>query len=285
VAEAFPRRTLIALAFAPAWANRASAGFCPPQGDCLFPPARSSLPAWERFVARAARTFPRSDLEIWNEPNMSYFWQPAVDPEGYARLAKAAWRAVRRERAAGRSRARVAVGALAEALDSDTSRTQWGFLDQLFGQGLRGHYDAISWHAYPYQHDGSVEDLSGGVFAEAWQEMRDVVKRHDPNARFWITETGVTTTGPDAVSPGEQGQELGAITRKLLDMHDVDAVYVHTLFDPAVQPEGDRERGFGVIEAPSPGRRRVKPAFCALARVGGGSDGAVGRGRGCSGGR
>jgi hypothetical protein len=267
-AGAFPRRPLIVLAFAPAWANPDSASFCPADSDCLFPPATSELPEWASFVRRAASAFPRADFEIWNEPNLRGFWQPGVDPEAYLELVRVAWRAIQGERSAGRSGARVVVGALAQVPNAgEDSQTPWDFLERLFDHGLRGNYDALSWHAYPYQSEGGVESLSGGsAFARDWEEMREVVDRHDPAARFWITETGVTTSGTAGVSEAEQADRLAAVTRKLLDMADVAAVYVHTLFDRAVYPPGDRERGFGVIRAPGPGRRAGKPAYGALAR-------------------
>jgi len=276
VAAAFPRRSLVVLAFAPRWANPKADTFCAEDGDCLFPPARSELPAWEAYVRKAARAFPHSDLEIWNEPNIAAFWRPAVDPTAYMELVASAARVVREERAAERSAARLVAGALAQAPDSGTeSRTPWGFLEDLYDAGLAGTYEALSWHTYPYEEDeGSLS--RGSRFARDWQHVREVVRRHDPGARFWVTETGVTTTG-GGLCGGEATQaasadQLAALTRRLLRMPDVDALYVHTLFEPASYPPDDRERGFGVIEAPAPGSRRLKPGFCAVARVAGADD-------------
>jgi hypothetical protein len=274
VAVAFPRRTLVVLAFAPTWANPEADAFCDEgAADCLFPPARSELPAWEAYVRKAARAFPRSDLEIWNEPNLAAFWQPSVDPRAYMQLVASAAGVVREERAAGRSDARLVVGALAQAPDSGTeSRTPWGFLEDLYDAGLAGNYDALSWHTYPYEEDeGSLS--RGSRFAGDWEHVREVVRRHDPGARFWVTETGVTTTG-GGLCGGEATQaasadQLAALTRRLLRMPEVDALYVHTLFEPASYSSDDRERGFGVIEAPEPGVRRLKPGYCAVARVAG----------------
>jgi polysaccharide biosynthesis protein PslG len=273
VASAFPRRTLVVLAFAPRWANPEADAFCPEDADCLFPPARSELPAWEAYVRKAARAFPQSDLEIWNEPNLSAFWRPAVDPTAYMELVASAARVVRKERAAGRSTARVVVGALAQAPDSGTeSRTPWGFLEDLYDAGLAGTYEALSWHTYPYEEDeGSLS--RGSSFARDWKHVREVVRRQDPGARFWVTETGVTTTGAgscgDEATDAAAANQLAALTRRLLRMPDVDALYVHTLFEPASYPPDDRERGFGVVEAPERGVRRPKPGFCAVARVAG----------------
>lgn len=283
VAAAFPRRTLVVLAFAPRWANPEADAFCGEGADCLFPPARSELPAWEAYVRNAARAFPRSDLEIWNEPNLSAFWRPGVDPDAYMELVASAARVVRAERAAKRSRARLIVGSLAQVPDDGTqSRTPWGFLEDLYRAGLAGNYDALSWHAYPYEEDrGSASGEP--TLTRDLERLRAVVRRHDPGARFWVTETGVTTSGGGSCSdsaPDAAADRLAGVTRLLLSQPDTDALYVHTLFEPASYPPDDRERGFGVIEAPEPGVRRTKPGFCALARVAGGLQRPCAPGRG-----
>lgn len=272
LADAFGGRVLVTLAFAPKWANPRVAASCPPAGDCLLPPSPAMLGRWRDFVRRTVRAFPRAAVEIWNEPNVSRFWFPAIDPAAYERLVATTWRVVRSERAAGRWRGRVIAGALATVPDAGTrSMLPWRFLAALYRDGLRGSYDAISWHPYPYQESSAVLPLgAGAAFARDWREMRAVVGREDPRARFWVTETGVTTTGPGtAVTAAVQARRLTALVRRLATMPDVDAVYVHTLFEWAIYGPGDRERGFGVIAAPAPGQRAAKPAYCALARAAG----------------
>jgi hypothetical protein len=179
---------------------------------------------------------------------------------------------VRAERAAKRSTARVIVGSLAQAPDDGAdSRTPWGFLEDLYGAGLAGNYDALSWHAYPYEEDQDTPSRETRL-ARDLEQLRAVVRRHDPDARLWVTETGVTTTGGGScadTSPEAAGNRLAALAHTLLSQPDIDALYIHTLFEPASYPPDHRERGFGVVEAPEPGVRRLKPGFCAVARVAG----------------
>jgi hypothetical protein len=264
VAGAFPRRTLVVLAFAPRWANPEAGRFCPHDGDCLFPPAAFELPAWQDYVRHAVDAFPHSDFEVWNEPNLATFWRPAVDPQSYARLVAATAVILREERSAGRTAARLVVGALAQAPDDGAaSRTPWGYLEDLYAAGLRGTYDAVSLHTYPY--DGDGPPARDPRFVADWEHIRAVVAGHDPGARLWVTETGATTTGPGHGRPAVIATRLASLVRALLAMGDVDAVYVHTLFEPASFAPGDRERGFGLIEAPSRGAFRVKQTYCAVA--------------------
>jgi hypothetical protein len=270
VAKGFPRPAVITLAFAPAWANPGAAQKCPRGFDCRYPPAADRLDAWQKFVARALRDFPGVEFEVWNEPNLSSFWFPGIDSKAYTELVKSAWEVVKRERDAGRTKARVLAGSLAQLPDNGArTRLPWRFLQEMYDNGLKGHYDAISWHSYAYQTNDEVESLGAkSNFARDWQQMRKVVRKNDPGKRFWITETGVTRAGKGTTtSAANQAKQLLVLVRTLLGMRDVDGVYVHTLFLWAIFGEDTREGGFGLIRAPEPGKREAKPAYCTLVRA------------------
>lgn len=276
VAEGFRRPAVITLAFAPRWANPGVAGACPRGYDCRYPPAGNRLDAWQKFVARALREFPNAEFEVWNEPNLSSFWFPAIDSKAYTKLVKSTWEVVKRERDAGRTKAKVLAGSLAQLPDNGSrTRLPWHFLQEMYDAGLKGHYDAVSWHSYAYQTNDEVESLGAkSNFARDWQLMRKAVADNDPGKRFWITETGITRAGKGTTtSDANQAKQLLGLVRTLLSMRDVDGVYVHTLFLWAIFDEDTREGGFGLIRAPKPGEREAKPAYCALVRAARGSSG------------
>jgi hypothetical protein len=50
-------------------------------------------------------------------------------------------------------------------------------------------------------------------------------------------------------------------------MPDVDAVFVHSLYEPKPIPKGSPEQGFGLIDAARATPPRIKPAYCALQRL------------------
>jgi hypothetical protein len=143
----------------------------------------------------------------------------------------------------------------------------------MYGHGLKGHYDAISWHPYRYQANDEIERLGAkSSFARDFSEMRKVVRRNDPGKHFFATETGVTRTGKGSnSSEAEQAKAELELIRKLLTMPDVDAVYVETLFVWAVLPDSARNKGLGLVEAGSADERRPTKAYCALVRQAHGS--------------
>jgi hypothetical protein len=142
------------------------------------------------------------------------------------------------------------------------------YLERMFDAGLRpSDYDAIAFHPYPPQADGTVGSLDGGRFAATFEDFRRGYRDRDPDAEVWITETGVTTTGADAVSPSEQADALPPLVRKLLTMPRVKAVYVHTLYDLTRRPAGNPQRGFGLLVPRGAERGKPKPAFCELRRL------------------
>ena len=116
-------------------------------------------------------------------------------------------------------------GAVAQIPDNGSkTRLPWQFLQQAYDDGLKGHYDAISWHVYAYQANDRVEGFgAGSAFARDWEEMRRVVRRNDPGKQFWITETGVTRLGKGtSISTAEHTKRLSELVKRELEMPDVE---------------------------------------------------------------
>lgn len=77
-------------------------GYPSPDGGKAAPPAQGeALEGFARFAAATAARYGVGGLdmpilyEIWNEPNTKTFWKRIPDPEGYARMAEAACKAIR----------------------------------------------------------------------------------------------------------------------------------------------------------------------------------------------
>lgn len=252
-------RVLLLLAGPPPWASLEP-------GNPAGAPRPEFYDAFAKFAALAARRYPRAaGIETRNEPNSVFGWRPAPDPAAYARFHRIVARAIRAER----PRMKVILGGLAAPARAgaeimDTKE----FLDGMYEAGLRpSDYSAIGFHPYPAQAGGAPKPLDEGHFANVFQRFRDGLEGHDPDARVWITETGLTTAGPAALTPAEQAEAIPPLVRKLLTIESVDAVYVHTLYDLVTRPQGNPLRGFGLLtprgrRAPAP-----KPAFCELRRM------------------
>jgi hypothetical protein len=130
------------------------------------------------------------------------------------------------------------------------------FVAGLRDAGAFNNMDALSIHAYPEPADPSVDTAVESV--RAVQEVMLDAKA----LPLWITETGATTTGPDAVSEAVQALMAERLTSALGDLPNVEMVLFHTAIDPPFG-ELNPETGFGVARSDlSP-----KPAFCTLSRA------------------
>ena len=253
-------RVMLTLLTPPPWAAAK-----PRDPRSAIAPGRPGLVrAFGRYAALVARTFPRAAaIETWNEPNNRFFWAPGgPDPDLYVRMHREATRAIR----GVAPRMKVLFGGLlATSVQGDADVLQPSeFLRRAARAGLsRSDYEALSVHVYPEQSGGEAGPLETGAFAEAFADFRRGYRGRDPGARVWITETGLTTSGPQAVTPAAQGR-LADLVRKLLSMRDVDAVYLHTLYDVAGRSADNPERGFGVLQARGSNPPQPKPAFCVL---------------------
>jgi hypothetical protein len=120
--------------------------------------------------------------------------------------------------------------------------------------------DAIGVHPYP------LSATSDSLLLKSLREVRSARERaRDGRTPLWVTEIGLSTTGPADQGGGlteeQQGQALVRLYKKLHRMRDIKAVVFHTLLDVAASPQ-DLNSGFGIV------RPDLKPkaAYCALGR-------------------
>lgn len=234
-------------------------------GQSGSPPKQDSatMEAFRRYVTFVAKRWPRAAaIETWNEPNGSNGWKPGAQPERYARLHRVAVAAIRQ----ANPRIKVLVGGLgATSVDNGVFMRPQRFLKRMYAAGLRpSDYDGLAVHPYPIQGPRSVEPLDGGEFAKAFDDFVKGYRWRDPDAKVWVTETGLTTSGPGAATPAQQSDGVVALTRKLLSMPRVEGLWLYTQYDWNAVPADTRERGFGLLVSRRAGQARPKPAFCAL---------------------
>lgn len=143
----------------------------------------------EHYAPMGVHTF-----EIWNEPNMSMFFQPVPSPSKYTALLKAAYPAIK----AVDPGATVISGGLSPAPDSPSGQqiAPVTFLEGVYAAGGRGFFDAVGHHPsnYPhmpltYQPDYN-DNAFGGVTPVLHQTMVD---NGDGAKRIWATEMGAPT--------------------------------------------------------------------------------------------
>jgi hypothetical protein len=258
-------KVLVLLSYAPPWARDATG--CP---SCLGPPREdpAALAAWDRYVELVARAFPNAAaFEVWNEPNLDVTWFPRPDPERYTRLVKRTEKVLRRVA----PRAKVLAGGLGASPDDrppEGIMPTGEFLRRAFAAGLKGHYDAISWHAYSTREGDDLETLDAdSYFRTSIADVQRAIDAGDPRTRQWVTEMGVSTSGPDPLSEEQQRDGLMRMLRLVTADERIDGIYLHKLFDGPSNKRREPEFGYGIVAPRRGGAVVPKRAFCALRRA------------------
>jgi hypothetical protein len=175
----------------PCWASSAPADL---KQDCAgewwkrgvqrYPPVRSSdyADALE-FVVKRYRDRVAA-WEIWNEPNLSYFFKATDKAATYADLVKAAYPSAK----AAHPESTIIAGSLSGA---DVSFTR-----ALYSEGIEGSFDAFSVH--PYSGDRSPLDPGDdrwihSSFVRGVPAVRSTMLQEGDDKPLWLTEFGWST--------------------------------------------------------------------------------------------
>jgi hypothetical protein len=241
IVEAAHQRGLEILAmpaYSPEWAR-------PPGTIDHHPPLD---PDWfARFVHEAAKRYAPLGVhtwEIWNEPNVTAFWPPRPDPEGYTELLKRAYVAIK----AVDPKATVVTAGLATGLDQSDGSTLSArtFLRRVYEAGGKGSFDAVGLH--PASFPALPTDPSDWNSFYNTPTLYQVMTDHGDGAKkIWGTEFGSPTAGPGAsVSPEFQRDILLTGYRTWLSWPYTGPLLVYSYRDYASDPT-DREANFGLV--------------------------------------
>ena len=259
-------RPLVTLSGVPPWArDPGDPQSCTASRGCEYPPAESMLGQWEEFAAEVAKRIPGAVIETWNEPDFISFFKPRPDPERWAELHVAAYRAIKAQDPS----ATVLAGGFTGNVNTQRDTTKQiaiystgEFLEQTYAR-IRGKLDGIAVHIYPPRAPfGIGADTEPAAVFEGIREARR--KGKDLGRPIWVTEFGISTTGtaplPERATEAEQAAGMIAGYRKILTMPDVESFIVHVLADQVEADPETRAYGFGVVESINP--LVTKPAFC-----------------------
>jgi hypothetical protein len=245
---------LAMIGYAPFWARDpqcAGSDKCRPRDPAEYGRFAGAVAA--RYAPRGVHAF-----EIWNEPNIIQFFQPAADAAYYTRMLKAASVAIR----AADRRAVVVSGGTAPAATGGGNLAPLDFVSQLYAAGGKGTFDVLGHH--PYCYAGSFDCPGTPEVWSAWTQMngtptslRGLMAAHgDGGKKIWATEFGAPTSGEAAVDEQHQAKMLATGVRMFSRYSWGGPLFLYSLKDRGTNP-GDREDWFGVIRAD--GSR--KPSF------------------------
>jgi polysaccharide biosynthesis protein PslG len=214
-----------------------------------------------RFVAEHFSKRGVHAYEIWNEPNLTWFWPSGPNPSEYVEMLRAGSQAVR----AADPAATVVMGGL--------SKSDFSYLEGVYRAGGGPYFDAVAVHPYTYGMDPTVawkgtnpgEDpnrISLNAFPAIKEVHRTMEQFGDASKQLWLTEFGYsTTTQRGGVSEARQADYLEKAYRYVEQFP-----WVHSLFwfsarnTPWRSDADDYEARFGLMTTDW----RLKPSYGAL---------------------
>ncbi|MBM3501936.1 MAG: hypothetical protein FJX74_25055, partial [Armatimonadetes bacterium] len=155
------------------------------------------LDAWAEFVEQTTRHY--ADLvqhwEIWNEPNITVFWEPTPDPKEFMDVLRVGYEAAKR----GNPDCTVLMPGLAGPTEN-----RWGmdFLEELLRLGAARYCDAISIHPYR-QSTPEESDLVGDL-----RHLAELAEANGGRRPIWFTENCWTTQIPGGSTEERQALML-----------------------------------------------------------------------------
>ena len=244
------------LGYSPAWAR---------PSDCnsdKCPPANVS--DYATFAAATVAHFAPLGVhawEIWNEPNVSVFWQPKPNPAQYTALLKAAYSKIK---ATDPSAAVVTGGTAAVDTTSDgMNLSPFDFVKAMYLAGAKGSFDALGHHPYCFV-ALATKCPNGYSVSSAWSQMSTSPKNlvglmqyfGDGSKKIWGTEFGAPTNGADALTEAQQATMITNAYALWKTYSFTGPLFIYTFRDPGTNP-ANSEDWFGIVHNDwSP-----KPAF------------------------
>ena len=186
---------LATVAYTPAWAR--------PEGTTDKAPPTDPA-AFANFARAAASRYAQLGVhhwELWNEPNVTAFWEPAPNPTAYAALLKASAGAVRSADPA----ATIISAGLAPGVDRSDGATvsPRTFLRGVYDAGGGPAFDAVGIHPYSYP-DPPLTPGPDNTFFTLPDTYQVMVDHGDGAKRIWGTEFGAPTGSSERAVTGDQ---------------------------------------------------------------------------------
>ena len=220
-----------------------------------YPPRDPQV--YAQVLSNMAQRYPNVDVwQVWNEPNIPAFWQPRIDPAGYARLLLPAVQALR----AVVPTKPVAMAGM--AYYSQMSGREGLMLDDM---GKLGAYQLkliVAYHPYTDAPEGS--DTGSRDFVARATSLNASLRAVGV-PQIWATEWGWSSyAGPKEEQPliGELGQAEYTLKRlALMAALDYDRIFLFALSD-LDERAGVRDRCYGLLRE----NGEPKPVYHALQR-------------------
>jgi arabinogalactan endo-1,4-beta-galactosidase len=174
--------------------------------------------------------------EVWNEPNLSFFWPPQPDVSEYVDLLKATYAAVK----SADDSAQVVLGGLS---GSGVNAEGTGYLQQIYQLG-GDDFDVASIHHYihPTLSD-NIEKLQASL--EATRQVMD--EDGDADVPLWLTEIGWSDAPNAWGQPTASQDEIAAFLTRVYTELPADKIFWYNFRD-VFADSPDVEHNFGLVD-------------------------------------
>jgi hypothetical protein len=201
------------------------------------------------FAAAVARRYGDkiSAYEVWNEPNASFFWNPA-DPVEYTEMLKATYTSLKAV-----NQDITVVGAVVGAglTWGELTMNPVDFVKAMYDAGADGYFDAISFHPYNFTtkfSEGNDVDWKELMPLFQVEQIRELMDQHiDPGEeqlKIWISEYGLPTS---VVSASTQAEFITDLINAWQTFSGAGPIFLYTTQDD-LSAIGD-DRFFGLFDA------------------------------------
>jgi len=247
------------LTYAPKWAAKQL------DEEVFFQYAPANPDQFVDFAAKVVRRYAPMGIhtyEVWNEPNMKGFWEPAPSPKDYTELLKKSYIKIKKVD----PKAFIISGGLAPVKTANGNISALDFLEEIYKNGGKSYFDALGFHPY------SFPDLPGEKLSPSgwWARMSNPVMsirsimsaNGDEDKQVWGTEFGVPTFGRKDVSESLQAETFENAAVEMQNMPWLRTLFIHTYKDLAADKRF-AENSFGLVRFD--GTR--KPAYYVIKKL------------------
>ncbi len=208
--------------YTPQWARPVN---CPQSLKCA-PADPAQFATFAQTVVKRYSSKGMHTWEIWNEPNITDFWQPTPDVTLYTNLLEDTYTAIKKQDPS----AFVLSGGLSRSGTGNNEISPVDFLTQLYADGAEPYFDAVALHPYSYPNPPSYAWQWNPWYqiASTTPSLRSVmIANGDANKKIWLTEYGAPTNGPGILATPESytvNQNADHVTEVLQAQMMADAI-------------------------------------------------------------
>jgi exo-beta-1,3-glucanase (GH17 family) len=221
----------------------------------LTPPSNPST--YASFVSEFVKRYPDVDtIEIWNEPNLVFFWRSGPNATQYGQLLQGAYQAVNTVRAS----ITVVSGGLAPAATTDGNISAYDFVSTLYAGGYNAFFEALGMHPYTYPNALPGETQPWNGWYQMVTQVRPTMQTYgDSVKKIWITEFGAPTGGTPGtyLTEQQQVQQMQSAYSNAQSYSWAGPLLWYSFKDFDTSDKTDRENHFGIVNS----NWTKKPAF------------------------